>query len=60
MYILFSVYCIIVYSIFVGDEFVDLRESFMRKHCHVFIEDEENKLEYMDIYKQYVSIKLFN
>ncbi|XP_064118585.1 ADP-ribosylation factor-like protein 2-binding protein isoform X1 [Macrobrachium nipponense] len=43
-------------SIILSEEFVSLRESFMKKHCHVFCDDEENKLEYMDIYKQYTSL----
>lgn len=38
-----------------GEEFASLRENFLAQHCHVFDDVEENKLEYMDIYKQYVS-----
>ncbi|XP_068241673.1 ADP-ribosylation factor-like protein 2-binding protein [Palaemon carinicauda] len=43
-------------DIILSDEFVNLRENFMKKHCYVFSDEEENKLEYMDIYKQYTSL----
>ena len=37
------------------DDFIDLQQQFMEKHYHHFEDVEENKLVYMDIFKQYVS-----
>ncbi|XP_045595507.1 ADP-ribosylation factor-like protein 2-binding protein isoform X2 [Procambarus clarkii] len=43
-------------NIILSDEFSSLREDFLKQHCHVFEDKDENKLEYMDIYKQYTNM----
>lgn len=42
-------------NLLVDDEFVDLQNHFLRKHCQDFDEStEENKLIYTDLFTQYV------
>ncbi|KAK4309336.1 hypothetical protein Pmani_019031 [Petrolisthes manimaculis] len=43
-------------NIILSEEFASLRENFLAQHCHIFDDAEENKLEYMDIYKQYTDL----
>lgn len=43
-------------DIIIEDEFAEIRETFFEKYSDVFEDKEENKLEYMDIYKEYVQI----
>lgn len=43
-------------NIILSGEFAALRENFLKHHCHVFDDVEENKLEYTDIYKQYTDL----
>ncbi|KAK7079349.1 ADP-ribosylation factor-like protein 2-binding protein, partial [Halocaridina rubra] len=43
-------------NIILSDEFVSLRENFMKQYCHLFSDEEENKLEYTDIYNRYTSL----
>ncbi|KAG7170476.1 ADP-ribosylation factor-like protein 2-binding protein [Homarus americanus] len=43
-------------NIILSDEFAALRENFLEQHCQVFDDEDENKLEYMDIFKQYTSL----
>lgn len=38
----------------IGDDF----ESFAQKHCAIFVDSEENKLEYMDVFQKFQ--QLFN
>ena len=46
-------------SIFKGDDFQDLQDNFMEKYYNEFEDTEENKLIYMDIFKEYVSSLTF-
>eukprot|EP00386_Alphamonas_edax_P009435 GDKI01031046.1.p1 GENE.GDKI01031046.1~~GDKI01031046.1.p1 ORF type:complete len:219 (-),score=70.71 GDKI01031046.1:91-690(-) len=39
----------------VSDEFQQLMQSFCKKHCHVFEDTEENKLEYTAIFEKYAN-----
>eukprot|EP00389_Voromonas_pontica_P001761 GDKH01002642.1.p1 GENE.GDKH01002642.1~~GDKH01002642.1.p1 ORF type:complete len:196 (-),score=36.22 GDKH01002642.1:207-794(-) len=39
--------------ILMSPEFQEMRDSFVEKNCHVFDANEENKLEYMILFKQY-------
>lgn len=39
-------------------EFSRLMDSFLKTHAPVFVDSEENKLEYMDIFKKYVCTTL--
>lgn len=43
-------------TIIMCPEFTSVRDTFMREYAHVFEDTEENKLEYMDIYKQYTGV----
>ncbi|XP_053640868.1 ADP-ribosylation factor-like protein 2-binding protein [Cherax quadricarinatus] len=43
-------------DIILSNEFSTLRENFLKKHCHLFDDNDENKLEYMDIFKQYTNL----
>ena len=45
-----------IQDIIIEDEFAEIRETFFEKYSQVFEDKEENKLEYMDIYKEYVQI----
>jgi hypothetical protein len=36
-----------------SDEFRKLQNEFFEKHCHQFDAEEENKLEYTQIHKEY-------
>ena len=40
---------------FLDDDFQDLQDNFMEKYFNEFEDTEENKLIYMDIFKEYVS-----
>lgn len=42
-------------QIVVDEEFLKLHNDFMEKNWQEFSEEEENKLEYMDIFKEYVN-----
>jgi len=42
--------------LFTDDEFQQLQQTFLDRHCDVFEDAEENKLIYTDIHKQYVMI----
>lgn len=42
-------------EIVMSEEFIELRETFMRQFSDEFSPDEENKLVYMDIFHQYIS-----
>ena len=37
-------------------EILEIQKSFCEKHCGIFEDTDENKLEYMDIFKQYTDI----
>ena len=39
---------------FTDDKFIALQQAFLSKHCNVFDESDENKLEYTAIFQQYV------
>ncbi|XP_071447140.1 ADP-ribosylation factor-like protein 2-binding protein [Hetaerina americana] len=43
-------------DILIDQDFQCLQRSFLQKYCHVFTRDEENKLEYMDIFKEYTML----
>ena len=43
---------------FTDDDFQDLQDNFMEKYYNEFEDTEENKLIYMDIFKDYVSMKV--
>jgi ADP-ribosylation factor 2-binding protein len=38
----------------IEDEFEQLKNAFFEKYCDVFEDTEENKLVYMDIFKEYI------
>jgi ADP-ribosylation factor 2-binding protein len=38
----------------IEDEFEHLKNAFFEKYCDVFEDTEENKLVYMDIFKEYI------
>ena len=38
-----------------GEKFLTLQNDFFEKYCGIFSFDEENKLEYTDIFTAYVS-----
>ncbi|KAK8379296.1 hypothetical protein O3P69_019282 [Scylla paramamosain] len=43
-------------DIILGDEFFKLREGFLHDHCQLFEDQEENKLEYMEVYQEYLQV----
>ncbi|XP_069674963.1 ADP-ribosylation factor-like protein 2-binding protein [Periplaneta americana] len=43
-------------DILMEDNFQELQKSFMEKYWHEFDDDEENKLCYMDIFKEYTDV----
>ncbi|CAL4082236.1 unnamed protein product [Meganyctiphanes norvegica] len=43
-------------NIIMSPEFASVRDTFMREYANVFEDTDENKLEYMDIYKQYTGV----
>jgi ADP-ribosylation factor 2-binding protein len=43
-------------DILIEEDFEEKQAAFVEKHCHCFEDTEENKLEYMDIYKQYTDL----
>jgi hypothetical protein len=43
-------------GILVDDSFVQAQNQLFDKHQAIFTEDEENKLEYMDVFQQYCEI----
>jgi hypothetical protein len=43
-------------EIVIEDEFEKLRDDFFQKYADVFDNQDENKLEYMDIFKKYTQI----
>lgn len=45
-------------SLCTDPQFQELQKSFMEKYWNEFDDNEENKLVYMDIFKEYVSIKI--
>lgn len=42
-------------DIILSDEFHKMKESFLEKHWRCFENTEENKLEYMDVFEEYVN-----
>ncbi|OAJ37946.1 hypothetical protein BDEG_21917 [Batrachochytrium dendrobatidis JEL423] len=40
-------------TIIMDDKFIALQQAFLSKHCNVFDESDENKLEYTAIFQQY-------
>ncbi|KAL2918132.1 hypothetical protein HK105_202059 [Polyrhizophydium stewartii] len=44
-------------DIIMDDAFVDMQNAFLAKHHKIFLDAEENKLEYMDVFKKYASAK---
>ncbi|KAJ3273256.1 ADP-ribosylation factor-like protein 2-binding protein [Terramyces sp. JEL0728] len=40
-------------DILMDDDFVKFQQTFFDKHSHIFTDDKENKLEYMDIFNKY-------
>lgn len=43
-------------DILIEDEFEERQNNFCKQHCQIFENAEENKLEYMDIYKRYTEL----
>ena len=43
-------------DILIEEDFEEKQSEFFSKHCSCFEDTEENKLEYMDIYKQYTEL----
>ena len=42
-------------DIVMGDVFDQINTDFLERHCHHFDDEEENKLIYTEIFKEYVS-----
>ncbi|KAI9337890.1 the ARF-like 2 binding protein BART-domain-containing protein [Zopfochytrium polystomum] len=40
-------------ELLMDDDFVAQQRTFMEKHCHHFSDDDENKLVYMDVFREY-------
>ncbi|XP_046386980.1 ADP-ribosylation factor-like protein 2-binding protein [Ischnura elegans] len=43
-------------DILIDQDFQCLQRSFLQKYCLVFTRDEENKLEYMEIFREYTTL----
>jgi hypothetical protein len=58
VYVLFILTVLLVFFLHYVTEqnFQELQKCFMEKHWHEFEDKEENKLCYMDIFKEYVRI----
>lgn len=41
-------------DVVIGDDFQELQDSFLSEHCDVFNAEDENKLEYTEIFNQYI------
>lgn len=46
----------LVEEVIFSEEFQNLQDNFFKKHCTVFEDTEENKLEYTPIFKEYTKI----
>ncbi|KAJ3314650.1 ADP-ribosylation factor-like protein 2-binding protein [Boothiomyces sp. JEL0838] len=42
-------------EILMDEEFLEFQHSFFNKYSHIFTDDEENKLEYTDIFEKYTA-----
>ena len=43
-------------TILTGDKFRAAQTAFFEKHCNTFVDDDENKLEYTAIHKEYEAL----
>ncbi|KAJ3324720.1 ADP-ribosylation factor-like protein 2-binding protein [Boothiomyces sp. JEL0866] len=42
-------------EILMDEQFLEFQHSFFDKHSHIFTDDKENKLEYMDVFQKYTN-----